>query len=148
MEREKARLEGQRGQFISDKARSLGKIDEIKVQMIQIDEDDRTQTLTEMRDVEAKIAELKERQVAAESRLERTSIRSPIAGDIYQLNAHTIGGVIGPGETIMMIAPRPTSWCSRRRSRRKTSTRSRLARRRMCGSPLSTPAQRPRSAPR
>jgi HlyD family secretion protein len=105
MKREQARLEGERGQLIADKARAEGRIAEINIQMIQLDEEDRTQTLTELRDVESRIAELKERQIAAQSRLDRTSIRAPIAGFVYQMNVHTIGGVIAPGEAVMLIAP-------------------------------------------
>jgi HlyD family secretion protein len=105
MEREQARLEGERGQLIAERARSEGRIGEIKLQMIQIDEEDRAQTLSEMRDVESRLAELDERRLAIASRLARMTIRAPIAGDVYQVTVHTIGGVIIPGETIMLIVP-------------------------------------------
>ena len=39
------------------------------------------------------------------SRLERMVIKSPITGDVYQLAVHTVGGVIGPGEPLMLIVP-------------------------------------------
>ena len=105
MEREKARLDGQLGEIVATKARAEGQIGEIKIQMIQVDEESRTQTLTEMRDVESRIAELQERRIAARDKLSRTVIRSPIKGDIYQLMVHTVGGVIAPGEPLMLIVP-------------------------------------------
>ena len=77
----------------------------MKVQILQIDEEDLSQTLTELRDIEGKVAELKERKLAAASRLERMVIKSPITGDVYQLAVHTVGGVIGPGELLMLIVP-------------------------------------------
>jgi HlyD family secretion protein len=43
--------------------------------------------------------------VALSSRLSRTAIKSPITGTIYQLSVHTEGGVIGAGETLMLIVP-------------------------------------------
>ena len=52
-----------------------------------------------------KVAELKERKLAVASRLERMVIKSPITGDVYQLAVHTVGGVIGPGEPLMLIVP-------------------------------------------
>jgi HlyD family secretion protein len=105
LEREQARLEGERGQLVADKARALGRIGEIRVQMISIEEEARTQTLTELRDVEARIAELEERRLAARSRLDRMVIKAPIGGIVYQTTVHTEGGVIAPGEPIMLISP-------------------------------------------
>lgn len=56
--------------------------------------------------METKIAQLQERQFAARSRLTRSSIKAPIGGDVYQLTIHTVGGVIAPGETVMLILPK------------------------------------------
>ncbi len=54
----------------------------------------------------AKIAELQERANAAADELRRTDLRSPQAGIVYQLQVHTIGGVIAKGDTVMQVAPR------------------------------------------
>jgi len=43
--------------------------------------------------------------VAAEDRLARTAIRSPMTGIIKQIKANTIGGVVQPGVEIMQIVP-------------------------------------------
>ena len=106
MDRESARLDGELGQLTASKASAEAKIGEVKLQIIQVDEDLRNQALTELRDVDAKIAELQQRQVTAASRLSRMSIKAPITGTIYQLTVHTDGGVVGPGETLMMIVPK------------------------------------------
>jgi HlyD family secretion protein len=105
MEREMSRLQGELGQFAAEIASALGKIGEIKIQTIQIGEEDRSQVLTELRDAESRIAELKERQISASSKMGRTSIKAPLNGTVYQSTAHTIGGVIAPGEVIMLIVP-------------------------------------------
>ena len=105
MDRETARLDGERGELVASKASAEARIAEVKVQILQIDEEDLSQTLTELRDIEGKVAELKERKLAAASRLERMVIKSPITGDVYQLAVHTVGGVIGPGEPLMLIVP-------------------------------------------
>ncbi len=106
MDREAARLDGELGQFAATKAAAEAKIGEVKLQVIQVDEDVRNQALLELRDVDAKIAELEQRQVTAAARLSRMSIKAPITGTIYQLAVHTDGGVVGPGETLMMIVPK------------------------------------------
>jgi HlyD family secretion protein len=105
MDRETARLEGERGELVASKASAEARIAEVKLQILQIDEEDLSQTLTDLREIEGKVAELKERKLAIASRLERMVIKSPITGDVYQLAVHTIGGVIGPGEPLMLIVP-------------------------------------------
>jgi HlyD family secretion protein len=105
MEREVARLDGEVGELQASKAAAESKIGEVKLQIIQIDEEIRTQALTELREAESKVSELQERRIAASSRLGRMSIKAPITGTIYQTSIHTEGGVISPGETLMLIVP-------------------------------------------
>lgn len=105
MDREAARLDGELGQLAASKASADAKIAEVKLQVIQVDEEVRNLALTELRDVDARIAELEQRKVTAAARLSRMSIKAPITGTIYQLAVHTDGGVVGPGETLMMIVP-------------------------------------------
>jgi len=106
LQRDKARLEGERGQLIADSARSRGKIAETELQLLQLEQDFRTDVLKDLRETQAKIAELQERANAAADELKHTNIRAPQSGIVYQLEAHTIGGVIAKGETVMQIAPR------------------------------------------
>ena len=106
LQRDQARLQGERGQLIADIARSRGKIAETELQILQLDQDFRTEVLKDLRETQARIAELQERANAAADELKRTDIRAPQAGIIYQLQVHTIGGVIGKGDTVMQIAPR------------------------------------------
>jgi HlyD family secretion protein len=106
LQRERSRLQGERGQFIADIARARAKISETELQIIQLDQDFLTEVLKDLRDTEGKIAELVERMVAAEDQLKRIDIRAPRSGVVHSLSVHTIGGVVGTGETIMSIVPR------------------------------------------
>jgi HlyD family secretion protein len=105
LKRDRARLDGERGQLVASKASTAGKISEVELQIIQVDEDARSKAAEELSDVRAKIAELSEREIAAEDQLKRIDIRSPQTGRVHQLSVHTIGQVIGPGEKIMLIVP-------------------------------------------
>jgi HlyD family secretion protein len=105
LKREAARLEGERGQLIAAKAAANGKISETELQIIQIDADAWSKAAEELSEVRAKISELSERKVAAEDQLKRVDIIAPQTGRVHQLTVHTIGGVIEPGETIMLIVP-------------------------------------------
>ena len=106
LQRDQTRLQGERGQLIADIARARGKISETELQIIQLDQDFRTEVLKDLREAQGKIAELKERVTGAEDQLKRVDLRAPQAGVVHQLSVHTVGGVIGNGETIMEIVPR------------------------------------------
>jgi HlyD family secretion protein len=105
LKREETRLRGERGQLISTVAQAKGKISETELQIMQIDQDLRSEVSTELREVQAKIAEFVERKVAAEDQLKRIDIRAPQDGIVHQSAVHTVGGVIGPGETLMLVMP-------------------------------------------
>ncbi|MCC6779460.1 MAG: HlyD family type I secretion periplasmic adaptor subunit [Hyphomicrobiales bacterium] len=105
LQRDRTRLQGERGQLIADVARARGKISETELQIIQLDQDFRTEVLKDLREGQGKIAELRERVTAAEDQLKRVELRAPQAGVVHQLTSHTVGGVIGNGETIMQIVP-------------------------------------------
>ena len=105
LEREQARLEGERGQLIASIAQAKGKISETKIQILQIDQDMRTEVGRDLADIRGKTAELIEKRVAAEDQLKRIDIRAPQNGMVHQLDVHTVGGVISAGQQIMLIVP-------------------------------------------
>lgn len=106
LQRDAAELQGQRGELVATIARARGRISEIELQVLQLDKDFQTSVLNELRDAEARIAELREKATAAEDQLRRVEIRAPQAGTVHELAIHTVGGVIAPGETLMQIVPR------------------------------------------
>lgn len=105
LERDKARLEGERGQLVAAIAQSKGKIAETQLQILQIDQEMRAEVGKDLADIRAKTAELSERRIAAEDQLRRVDIRAPQDGLVFQLAVHTVGGVIAQGEQIMLIVP-------------------------------------------
>jgi len=106
LQRDQAKLHGERGQFVAEMAKARGRISEINLQIIQLDQDFRTEVLKDLREVQGKIAELKERVIAAEDQLKRVDIRAPQSGVVHQLSVHTVGGVIGNAETLMLVVPK------------------------------------------
>lgn len=105
LERDTARLEGERSQLLGMIAQAKGKISEIELQTIQIDQDLRTEVGKDLIEARSKISELSERKIAAVDQLNRIDIRAPQNGRVHQLAVHTVGGVIAPGEPIMLIVP-------------------------------------------
>src|SRR5262249_48197710 len=76
-----------------------------ELQIIQIDQDHQNEVAKDLREAQAKISELSERKIAAEDQLNRIDIRAPQTGVVHQLTVHTIGGVVAPGEPVMLIVP-------------------------------------------
>jgi HlyD family secretion protein len=105
LQREAARIEGERGQLISAIAETKSKIGEAQLQIVRIDQDFRTEVVKELGETQGKEAELVERGVAAKDQLDRIEIRAPTSGVIHQLSTHTIGGVIRASDSIMEVVP-------------------------------------------
>ena len=105
LERDAVRLEGEHGQLTAGIAQVNGKASEVELQIIQIDQDLRSEVANELRETQGKISEFVERKVAAEDQLKRIDLRSPQDGVVHQLAVHTVGGVITPGEQVMQIVP-------------------------------------------
>jgi HlyD family secretion protein len=105
LERESARIEGERGQLTAAMAQSRVKTSETELKIIQIDQDLASDVGKEMREIDGKIGEFVERKVTAEDQLKRIEIRAPQDGTVFQSAVHTVGGVIQAGEPIMLIVP-------------------------------------------
>ncbi|HLZ02083.1 MAG TPA: HlyD family type I secretion periplasmic adaptor subunit [Bradyrhizobium sp.] len=105
LERDAARLNGERAQFIASRAQAKGKISETELQIIQVDKDMESEVSKDLRETNDKIGELTERKVTAEDQLRRVDIRAPQDGIVEQSTVHTVGGVIAAGDTIMLIVP-------------------------------------------
>ena len=105
LQREEARLEGERGQLIAAAAEAKGKIVETELQILQVDQELSSDVAKELRETDSKIGEYVERKVTAEDQLKRTDIRAPQDGVVFQSTANTVGGVITAGDPIMLIVP-------------------------------------------
>ena len=109
LEREEARLQGERGQLIAAAAEAKGKIVETQLQIIEVDQQFTADVAKELRETDSKIGEYVERKVTAEDQLKRTDIRAPQDGVIFQSTANTVGGVITAGDPVMLIVPEADS---------------------------------------
>lgn len=105
MERDLTRLMGEEGEIAAAIARANARQSELRLQIIAIDENARTDAQRELSLVETRLSELSERFTAIADRLSRTDIKAPISGFVNELNVHTIGGVITPAEILATIVP-------------------------------------------
>ncbi|MBZ9850002.1 HlyD family type I secretion periplasmic adaptor subunit [Mesorhizobium sp. CA14] len=99
------RAKGESGRLAAAVAEAQVKITETELQVLQLDEQRRSEVTKELRETEAKRTELAERKIVAQDELTKTEIRASQSGTIQQSTVHTIGGVIAPGELLMTIVP-------------------------------------------
>jgi HlyD family secretion protein len=109
LERTAARLEGERGQLIAATAEANGKIAEMELEIIQIDQKMRSEVGSQLADLRTKLSELEERKTAAQDQLDRLAIKAPQSGTVHELTVHTIGGVVQAAEPLMLIVPSATA---------------------------------------
>ncbi|CAD0213982.1 Alkaline protease secretion protein aprE [Agrobacterium fabrum] len=105
LERQATDIDGDIGRLRAGIAGIEAKISETALQILQIDEQWSEEVGSDLREMDARIGEYVERRVAAEDQLKRVDILAPQDGVVHQLAVHTVGGVIAPGEQIMMIVP-------------------------------------------
>ena len=105
LRREAATMRGSLGQLLAEIAATKGQVSETELQIIQIDQDLRSEVNKELRETAEKIAELGQRRIAALDQLKRIDIRAPHDGIVHELSVHTVGGVISAGDPLMLIVP-------------------------------------------
>jgi len=105
LQRMRAALEGQRGQYSASVAQSQGAASESRIQRIEAERSFHERAAADLRDVDARLADVMPRLSAAREQLVRTQIRAPATGAVVGLSIFTPGGVISPGQNLMDIVP-------------------------------------------
>lgn len=105
LEREIAHLEGQRGEHVSEIAAAHSQIGERELQKFQIRKSFHEDVTEELRKVQTDVYDYMQRMEAAQFVLSQTELKSPVDGTVTDLRAHTVGGVVAPGELLLEIVP-------------------------------------------
>ena len=105
IERDLARLEGERLAHVSAISAARASIGEKDLQKFQIQKAFHEEVSAEMRKVQTEALDFLERKGASQYVLEQTELRAPVDGTVVDLKVHTKGGVIGGGEVLLEIVP-------------------------------------------
>jgi len=105
LERTASGLRGQLGDLVGAVAKVRQAIGEMELQIIQTRNVWTTEVAKDLREAEAKLAEVTPRLQAARDVLDRTNMRSPYAGYVVDLSVFSVGGVIQRGDKVMDIVP-------------------------------------------
>ncbi len=109
LQREAARLEGSLGDLMATIAESRGRIAEIEIEVLRLQTKLREEAITELRDLEFREIELREKKNALEETLMRMDIRAPVSGVVFGNQFHAIRSVVTAAEPIMYIVPQDST---------------------------------------
>ena len=105
LEREVARLEGERGEHLSAVSRVEEAIGETRLQMLQIQRNLHEEITGALQEAQTQLLELQEKLTAARDTVERLELRAPADGVVVGLSVFTVGAVIPAGRTVMQVVP-------------------------------------------
>jgi len=71
----------------------------------EADAEFRSQTLDDLAKAKQKLAELNQDQIKATQRTELQTLKAPVDGTVEQLAVHTVGGVVTPAQSLMVVVP-------------------------------------------
>jgi len=100
-----ARLEGEAGQHRAETARLRTAIAELQIQILQQRQGFIEKVVAELREIDDQIANFETKIRDAAHTTRNTVIEAPEDGVVMGLTAHTQGGVVKPGGTILELVP-------------------------------------------
>jgi HlyD family type I secretion membrane fusion protein len=96
------------GDSVRNQARiaSIGRtIDETRLVIDELGNVQLAEVVAELREVETRLSDLRERLAAARDVAERTRVTAPVAGTVMDLQVFTQGGVVAAGQRLMDVVP-------------------------------------------
>jgi HlyD family type I secretion membrane fusion protein len=107
-QRSVADLDGKKGSLLADVARLHQQMGETSMNRAALRDQRQSQSASDLRDSQSKIADTLPRLTAAKQSLDETVVRAPADGYVFNLSQFTVGGVAGAGEALMQIVPANT----------------------------------------
>ncbi len=105
LRREVAQLSGNAGRASAMSARTRSAMIESELKLLQARNQLQTAIQGELREVQAKIPNLREQYRAAKQAYDRMTIRAPVGGTVMASRVNTVGSVVRSGDTILEIVP-------------------------------------------
>jgi HlyD family type I secretion membrane fusion protein len=122
LQRMAAEHRGRAGRLKQSIAESRQKIEELKLQIVNLRNEYREKSVTQFSKVRNTIFELQEQLQAKLDTLRRLEIVAPVAGEVLNLQVHSEGGVIKAGQPILDIVPLHSKLIVEARIRRQDIT--------------------------
>ncbi|WP_342133453.1 HlyD family type I secretion periplasmic adaptor subunit [Hydrogenophaga sp. OTU3427] len=105
LERETARLRGDREQTTAQISRVQGAILEAQRRIEEVQLTRRNQFSAELSETLSRLSALREGGAALDDKVKHAEIKSPVRGTVKRLLVNTVGGVVQPGKDLVEIVP-------------------------------------------
>ena len=105
LERERARLAGEIGRAMSERAKAEKSIGETELQIQQTKQKFQEDVSRELVDTREKLRDLRNKFVVARDAFRRLDVAAPVTGRVQNLRVFTVGAVVRAGEPLLEIAP-------------------------------------------
>lgn len=105
LERDSARMRGDRDQAQAQIGRVQAAIAEASRKISETEQTFRSKVRTELSETTGKLNALGASSVALNDKVKQSTLKSPVNGKVSRLFANTVGGVIQPGKEVMEIIP-------------------------------------------
>ncbi len=105
LQRERARLLGQTGEFEASVGGAEERITEIEIELLSLETARREEAITRLRDLQFNELELRERRTSIRRQLDRLDIRAPVGGIVYGLQVFGTRAVVRPADPLLYIVP-------------------------------------------
>ncbi|MFB9151597.1 HlyD family type I secretion periplasmic adaptor subunit [Roseovarius ramblicola] len=105
LQRVRARLLGEIAETQSELARIRNSIRDTELEILQSERQFKEQVVTDLRAAVTKSEELLLQIITARNELDRIEILAPVGGIVHEMQVHSAGEVVPPGETILQVIP-------------------------------------------
>lgn len=105
LQRARADLEGQIGQYTAEIARAREAGGQIDLRLASLDRDRIAEVGGQLREIDTRLSEVTPRLQAYQGQLQRTAVTAPVGGRVVALSVFNRGAVISPGQALMEIVP-------------------------------------------
>lgn len=105
LEREVARLRGDREQATAQISRVQSAIQEASSKINEVQLTSRNQMSAELSETMSKLASLSQGGKALEDKVKHADIKSPVRGTVKRLLVNTVGAVVQPGKEVVEVVP-------------------------------------------
>lgn len=105
LERDLTEARGNKQEANASIAESNARIAEVQLSLINISSQMREESIKELSDTDARIAELRERRNSILATLSRIVVKAPMAGRVFNNQIHAVRQVVRAAEPIMEIVP-------------------------------------------
>lgn len=104
-ERLTAELRGERAEHQAAIAGAEVQIGEARLQIAQLRRRADSEVAEQLREVQPRLSDQRERLRALQKTLERTRVLAPVDGHVVGMRLHTVGGVVRPGDALLDLIP-------------------------------------------